>query len=73
MPLFEYKCKDCGCVFEYLQFNKNEKVKCKKCGSAKLEKLISSFAFSGHSDGECGHSHSPACSCCPSQGCPKHE
>ena len=46
MALYEYKCKDCGEITEYLVFSPSEKLSCKKCGSKKLEKLMSSFAVS---------------------------
>ena len=44
MPIFEYRCKDCGKRFEKLVLpNKTGKVTCPKCGKARLEQLISSF------------------------------
>ena len=46
MALYEYKCKDCGEISEFLVFSPSEKLSCKKCGSEKLEKLLSSFAVS---------------------------
>ena len=46
MALYEYKCMDCGEITEYLVFSQSEKLSCKKCGSEKLEKLMSSFAVS---------------------------
>jgi len=43
MPLFEYKCKDCGMVMEILMIpGKSENIiQCEKCGSTNLEKLFS--------------------------------
>lgn len=46
MALYEYKCKDCGEISEFLVFSPSEKLSCKKCGSEKLEKLLSGFAVS---------------------------
>ena len=46
MALFDYKCKGCGEVSEYLVFSDSEKLLCKKCGSENLEKQISGFAVS---------------------------
>lgn len=46
MALYEYKCGDCGEVSEYLVFSDSDKVSCRKCGSRKLEKLLSSFSVS---------------------------
>jgi putative FmdB family regulatory protein len=45
LPLFEYKCGKCENKFETLVLNSDEKTSCPKCGSAKLEKLFSSFGF----------------------------
>ncbi|RMI06629.1 MAG: zinc ribbon domain-containing protein [Calditrichaeota bacterium] len=46
MPLFEFKCKQCGAVFEKLVFSSatNQPVKCHKCGSTETQKLLSTFA-----------------------------
>ncbi|MFN4132299.1 MAG: FmdB family zinc ribbon protein [Caldimicrobium sp.] len=43
MPIFEFKCLDCGEEFELLLKNKEESasVVCKKCGSSKIERLFS--------------------------------
>jgi len=59
MALYEYKCKDCGGIAEYLVFSPSEELSCKKCGSKKLEKLMSSFAVSSNSSS----SSTPESSC----------
>ncbi|MFC1538431.1 zinc ribbon domain-containing protein [Candidatus Latescibacterota bacterium] len=65
MALYEYKCKECGEISEYLVFSSSDKVECKKCGSKKMEKQLSGFAVSvkagstGGSDSSC-----PYGSCC---------
>jgi len=43
MPIFEYKCNDCGGVFELLKTTSedNKEVRCSKCGSENVTKLIS--------------------------------
>lgn len=42
MPIYEYKCKLCGSVNEFLiGVGEDEKLVCKKCGCTDLEKLIS--------------------------------
>ena len=46
MALYDFKCMDCGEVTEYLVFSESDKLSCKKCGSERLEKLMSSFAVS---------------------------
>ncbi len=49
MPIFEYRCKECGEKFETLVFSsaRPEPVKCEKCGSEQTEKLMSAFASGG--------------------------
>ena len=44
MPLFEFKCRDCGTTFEKIVPSSTTKVACKKCASPKVEKLLSVFA-----------------------------
>ncbi len=43
MPIFEFKCLDCGEEFEVLLKSKDEiaTVKCRACGSSKIERLMS--------------------------------
>jgi putative FmdB family regulatory protein len=41
MPIYEYKCQDCGQINEVLVLKKDEEVSCKSCNSQNLEKLIS--------------------------------
>jgi putative FmdB family regulatory protein len=45
MPIYEYRCRRCGEVFEKIQ-KVNEKVntlQCPYCGEQKPEKILSSF------------------------------
>jgi putative FmdB family regulatory protein len=43
MPIYDFKCKDCGRVFEMLVRNTdNQAIICPDCGVGSLEKLISS-------------------------------
>ncbi len=46
MPIYEYRCIHCQKEFSHLLLNLQEekKVKCKFCGSHRLQKLISSFS-----------------------------
>lgn len=56
MPLYEYRCKDCGNKFEKLvSLSEKDKIKCPGCGSENTEKLISGFASYG-TDADCGPS-----------------
>ncbi len=44
MPMYEFKCKQCGQQYEELVRSSDEKISCPKCGSAETYKLISTFA-----------------------------
>lgn len=68
MPIFEYKCNDCGTVSSILvKSGSGRGVKCPKCGSKSMAKQISSFSAvvkdSSGSDGSCQ-------SCCQLGQCP---
>lgn len=66
MPLFEYKCKDCGRKFDVLHKSPTnlEEVICPDCQSKNSQKLLSTFSASTGSsnfdsgsscaDGSCG-------------------
>ena len=42
MPIYEYRCIECGEISEYLtSIRSSEKIQCPKCRSEKLEKIIS--------------------------------
>lgn len=60
MPIYEYKCHDCGAKFEVLVYSNSDKaIVCEKCGSENSEKLFSGFATSGapgSSGSSCGGS-----------------
>ncbi|MCX5744179.1 MAG: zinc ribbon domain-containing protein [Proteobacteria bacterium] len=46
MPVYEYRCNDCGKEFEYQQRMADpEKTTCEACGKEVLERLISRTAF----------------------------
>ncbi len=49
MPLFEFKCRECGTTFEKIVPSSNTRVVCRKCESSKVEKLLSVFAVGGAS------------------------
>ncbi len=48
MPIYEYRCRDCGrkSAFITLSVKSELEPKCKKCGSSNLEKLVSRVAVS---------------------------
>lgn len=47
MPIYEYKCLECGrkSVFVTLSIKSRLTLKCKKCGSEDLEKVVSRVAI----------------------------
>lgn len=48
MPIFEYVCSSCGNRFEKLQKQEAaDQPACPACGSASVEKALSSFASPG--------------------------
>lgn len=50
MPIYEYKCKVCGSISEFLTSTDNkERLFCKNCGSLDLEKIISAATISSQS------------------------
>jgi len=67
MPIFEYRCKDCGLKFEKLVRNQDAAAPvCPGCGGSDLQKEFSTFAAHA-SAGKAG----PDAPMCPSGGvCP---
>ena len=52
MPIYEYECRGCGEVHEFIQkFSDSPKRKCPSCGRLRLKKLISAAAFHLKGDG----------------------
>ncbi len=45
MPIFEYKCEQCGAQFEELVFSDSDEVACEKCASTNTRKLMSCCGF----------------------------
>lgn len=46
MPIYEFLCRDCGRKMSSLVLSRSriDEVRCKRCGGANLEKLVSRFA-----------------------------
>jgi len=63
MPLFEYKCRDCGETFEKIVASSTTSVVCKRCASLQVEKLLSVFAVGGSSRPESGLESGPCGAC----------
>ncbi len=54
MPIFEYRCSECGNKYEVLHksSSSNEEIICPECHSANSKKLLSTFSasFAGGTD-----------------------
>ncbi|MBI1898393.1 MAG: zinc ribbon domain-containing protein, partial [Acidobacteria bacterium] len=50
MPIFEYRCEDCGTRFEKLVRRNGEELACPSCGQNHLQQELSTFA--AHSGGQ---------------------
>jgi len=47
MPIYEFRCLDCGHVFEFLKLKKEaEEMKCPKCNSEEVERVLSVVSVS---------------------------
>lgn len=71
MPIYEFVCNKCSSDFEELVFKRDEKVPCPSCGSEKVERKMSVFAFSSGdsfrstgSGDSCGSCSKGSCSGC---------
>ena len=53
MPIYEFRCRTCGKVFEKLRplSGDDREVQCPECESKEIERLLSTFATSGPSTG----------------------
>jgi putative FmdB family regulatory protein len=67
MPIFDYKCNECGFEFEVLVRSSEQNINCEKCNSNQVEKMLSTFSVSVNSTQNkvCDKSSN----CCPMGGC----
>ncbi|MCG2770015.1 MAG: zinc ribbon domain-containing protein [Anaerolineae bacterium] len=64
MPIYEYRCSDCGAEVELLLRSSEAEPICPQCGSFRLEKLISAVnVMSGRTARPPGRTCCGACSC----------
>ena len=67
MPIYEYRCEDCGAEFEELTSVSNERqtLRCRHCESRRVTRLLSAFAVQAGSPpaaaegGPCGACGAP--------------
>ncbi|MFH1371688.1 MAG: zinc ribbon domain-containing protein [Planctomycetota bacterium] len=65
MPIYEYKCDDCGKITELLESSGNKGVRsCAHCGSGKLSKQFSVFSA------QVKEGQSKKCLSCTDNSCP---
>ena len=69
MPIYEFKCKNCDNIFEYLCFKSSDKdqASCPECGRKETELLLSAFS-STTSINSGGGAFTSSSSCSPSSG-----
>jgi len=65
MPIYEYRCGECGEKFELFVRSASQQATatCPRCGSQKVRKAISLFGIGG--TGESNKTSAAACSCGP--------
>ena len=69
MPIFEYKCEECGTKFEKLIYRSSEEaaLSCPECGKQHLHRELSTFAAHSHGTAEAGP-RCPSGGMCPTPG-----
>jgi putative FmdB family regulatory protein len=63
MPIYEYRCLDCGTTFEKILPLNTDSTDCRECHSTRLEKLFSAFAVQS-GETESFESPSEGCGTC---------
>jgi putative FmdB family regulatory protein len=60
MPIYEYRCADCGETSEFLTgLGADDSIFCRHCGSVRMQKILSAAAVV-----RAGHERSPGHTCC---------
>lgn len=72
MPIYEFRCSNCGRKFETLcrMGETGEGLECPHCGSRTLSRLVSAFRVAGGSGGTGdGNGSGGGCAGCSSRSC----
>lgn len=71
MPIYEYKCGDCGGAFEVMVSRSRRKKRpaCDKCDGSNTERVMSSFSGRSHSDAGSKRLGGSACASCSATSC----
>ncbi|MBI4844117.1 MAG: zinc ribbon domain-containing protein [Nitrospirae bacterium] len=67
MPIYEYRCNECGEEFEKLVMGKAPDISCPKCNSKDVTKKLSVFGMSGvekQTSSGCTSCSKSSCSTC---------
>lgn len=58
MPIYEYKCNNCGNSFERIVFasDNESSFECDKCGEKDIERIVSAFSCVNSGSGGCSSS-----------------
>jgi putative FmdB family regulatory protein len=49
MPIYEYRCRKCGAVSEYLVgVGRDDPIVCRECGNNGMDRILSSGSFTLH-------------------------
>ncbi|MBW1711928.1 MAG: zinc ribbon domain-containing protein [Deltaproteobacteria bacterium] len=67
MPVYEYRCLDCGTITEKLVLGPDEEVRCIKCGRTNLERILSATADFQNSQSQPGPGDTTCCGSSPGQ------
>ena len=63
MPMYEYKCRDCGTTFEKIVPSSTSTVVCRNCESPQVDKLLSVFAVASSSHSTASPEAGPCATC----------
>jgi putative FmdB family regulatory protein len=63
MPIYEYRCLDCGATFEKIVPLNADSTDCRECHSTRLERLFSAFSVQSGAS-ESFESSSEGCGTC---------